>query len=102
MNSEYFTIENGTEFHEPFFPSPIPSPPSLHERKKKIKKIKPAKGRAKTKAREFLNEINHRIDGDKTICYQISRPSENGLGGLSHLDMDFEVHGNFLSSYFYS
>jgi len=69
--------------------------PDTKEKKKRVKKLKPAKGPAKAKAKEFINEaLNLLNTGDKTFHYTISRPDTDGI---SSENMEFEIYGKTIS-----
>ena len=81
---------SGQPLGESTLPSPI-SPSAQEPRKKRVKKIKPAKGPAKAKAKAFIAEVIASITGDKTVFYRITHPDENG--NLVTDLLDFEIYG---------
>jgi hypothetical protein len=85
-------------------PSPVPSederiapeaPPAKEKKKRAPKKLKPAKGPAKVKAKAFITEIIPLITGEKTVYYRVTHPDADG--NLVQDTMEFEIAGKLIS-----
>ncbi len=98
------SVKDSAEKAEMQLPSPVPSddergappePAAAKEKKKRApKKLKPAKGPAKIKAKSFITEIIPLISGDKTVYYRITHPDAEGK--LIQDTMEFEIAGKMI------